>query len=159
MIFNKRLSIHVLFNVRGHGQRHGILNNPRTNIIMIIIQHKVLLVFLHRLKKLSLVGQVIVTIQIQMINSISNIRSSSGGGTRVLRAAKGEMMEHKVKLGLGVLNLLLQVADDAVAASDRVGGARIGLEDDGAHGLILGAGIEILDDLGDVADAKELVGV
>lgn len=49
--------------------------------------------------------------------------------------------------------------DDAVATADGVGGADVGLENDGAHGLVLVAVVEVFDDLGDVADAEELVGV
>lgn len=73
--------------------------------------------------------------------------------------ADGELVEDDVELGLAILDLTLEVADDAVAAADGVEGADVGLEDDGTHGLFLLEGVEVLDDLGDVADAEELVGV
>lgn len=53
----------------------------------------------------------------------------------------------------------MEVADDAVAPEDGVVGAGVGLVDDGAHGLVLLVRGEVLDDLRDVADAEELVGV
>ncbi|GMN36976.1 hypothetical protein TIFTF001_006457 [Ficus carica] len=81
------------------------------------------------------------------------------GARGVLGSAKGEVLVDEVQLGLGELNLELKVADDAVAAADGVGGSEVGLEDDGAHGLVLGSRVEVLDDLGDVADSEELVGV
>ncbi|PON48152.1 hypothetical protein PanWU01x14_239400 [Parasponia andersonii] len=89
-----------------------------------------------------------------------------GGGTLRWRsssccgATKLEMLENEVELGLGEVNLALEVLDDAVAAANGVGGAGVGLEDDGAHGVVLGdGGVELPDDLGDVADAEELVRV
>lgn len=162
-VLNKRLDIYILFEVCTDGRRsHGILNNPRTNIIMqimmlmvmmiimIIILEEVLLLSLNRGKKLALH----VSVEAQMVDSVDDI-----GARRVLGSAKGEVLVDEVELGLGELNLELKVADDAVAAADGVGGSEVGLEDDGAHGLVLGSRVEVLDDLGDVADAEELVGV
>ncbi|PON96154.1 hypothetical protein TorRG33x02_080840 [Trema orientale] len=84
-------------------------------------------------------------------------RNSSGS---CCGATKLEMLEDEVELGLGEVNLALEVLDDAVAAANGVGGARVGLEDDGAHGVVPGGGgVELPDDLGDVADAEELVRV
>lgn len=53
----------------------------------------------------------------------------------------------------------MEVLDHAVAPSDGVGGASVGLEDDGRHGLVAGGGVEGADDLENVADAEEAVGV
>lgn len=162
-VLNKRLDIHILFKVCTDGRRsHGILNNPRTDIIMqimmlllmmivmIIILEEVLLLSLNRGKKLALH----VSVEAQMVDPVDDI-----GARGVLGSAKGEVLVDEVELGLGELNLELKVADDAVAAADGVGGSEVGLEDDGAHGLVLGSRVEVLDDLGDVADAEELVGV
>lgn len=74
-------------------------------------------------------------------------------------AADGEVVEDEVELGLGEVDLALEVADDAVAAADGVGGADVGLEDDGSHGLVLVGWVEVADDLGDVADAKQFMAV
>lgn len=74
-------------------------------------------------------------------------------------AAELELAEDELELGLAELDLAVEVADDAVAPEDGVVGAGVGLVDDGAHGLVLLVGGEVLDDLGDVADAEELVGV
>lgn len=164
-VLNKRLDIHILFKVCTDGRRsHGILNDPRTNIIMqimmlmlmmmmiikIIILEEVLLLSLNRGKKLALH----VSVEAQMVDPVDDI-----GARGVLGSAKGEVLVDEVELGLGELNLELKVVDDAVAAADGVGGSEVGLENDGAHGLVLGSRVEVLDDLGDVADAEELVGV
>lgn len=69
------------------------------------------------------------------------------------------MVEHDLELRLGEVYLVFKVADDPVAAADRVGGAGVGLEDDGAHGVVLLRLFEVGDDLDDVADAEEAVGV
>lgn len=74
-------------------------------------------------------------------------------------AAEGEVVEDDVELGLGEAYLVLEVADDPVTSSDGVRGTRVGLEDDGAHGVVLGRRVEVADDLDDVADAEEAVGV
>lgn len=63
-------------------------------------------------------------------------------------------MEHELELHLEEGNLALEVADHAVAAADGVGGADVGLVDDGAHGDLLLKGVEAPDDLHDVADAE-----
>jgi len=76
-----------------------------------------------------------------------------------LGSEHGELLEDEFQLGSAVLDLGLQVEDVAVAASDRVRGAHVGLVDDGSHGLVLVAGADNLDDFGDVAYSEEFVGV
>lgn len=77
-----------------------------------------------------------------------------GGGP-----AECKVVEDDLELGLGEAYLVLEVAYDPVAPADRVGGAGVGLEDDGAHGVVLLGLVEAGDDLDDVADAEEAVGV
>lgn len=74
-------------------------------------------------------------------------------------AANGELLEDKVALGLVVGDLAVEGGENAVGAADGVVGAGIGFENDGAHGDGFVGGGEVLDNLQDVADAEELVGV
>ncbi|GLT75599.1 hypothetical protein SLA2020_473090 [Shorea laevis] len=74
-------------------------------------------------------------------------------------AANGELMKNQLELSFAALNLTVELADDAVATANRVVGAGVGLEHDGAHGDFLVRKVEVLDDLGDVAYAKQFMGV
>ncbi|KAL5999572.1 hypothetical protein ACLOJK_037857 [Asimina triloba] len=76
-----------------------------------------------------------------------------------LLAENRELAQNQVELDSIVLNLALQLENDAVAAADGVAGSGVGLEDNGAHGLGPLDGIEILDDLADVADPEQFMGV
>ncbi|VFQ82647.1 unnamed protein product [Cuscuta campestris] len=75
-------------------------------------------------------------------------------GTKV-----GDVMVDEVELGLSLVDLVLEVADDGVAATDRVDCSNIGFKDDGAHGLVLVERAKRTNDLGDIADTEQLVGV
>lgn len=72
---------------------------------------------------------------------------------------KGELLKDKVKFSLVVFNLGLKVLDVLVATTNRVRGTHVRLEDDGAHGLVLKGRVKELDDLGDVADTKQFMGI
>lgn len=79
--------------------------------------------------------------------------------TRQRGAANGELLKHEVALGPVMRDLALQAGEDAVATADGVVGAHVGLENNGAHGDVFLFGVKVLDDLQDVADAEEFVGV
>lgn len=76
-----------------------------------------------------------------------------------LSSKHGELLKDEVELGSAVLNLSLQVDNVPVAAADRVGGTHVGLVDYGAHGLVLVARADNLNDFGDVAYSEQLVSV
>lgn len=81
------------------------------------------------------------------------------GLTRQRRAANGELLKHEVALGLVMRNLALKGRENPVASANGVVGARIGFKNNGVHGDALLLGAEVLDDLQDVADAEEFVGI
>ncbi|KAL1559132.1 hypothetical protein AAHA92_09508 [Salvia divinorum] len=89
-----------------------------------------------------------------LINSLIN-----NNRQRLQLAVGSEVVEHDLELGRGLIDLLLEAAYNAVAAADWVGGAGVGLEDDGAHGDVLHRRLEAADDLDDFSDSKEAVGV
>lgn len=85
--------------------------------------------------------------------------SSNRSGTRERGAANGDLLEDEVALGLVVGDLAVEGGENAVAAADGIVGAGVGFENDGGHGDGFVGGGEVLDNLQDVADAEELVGV
>ena len=77
----------------------------------------------------------------------------------VVVAVDKQLLEDEIELRLGEVDLAVEVADDAVAATDGVGGADVGLEDDSAHGFVFVGRVEVADDFGDVADSEQFMAV
>lgn len=82
-----------------------------------------------------------------------------GGGGGGGRAAGVELIEDELELGVVMAELALELVDDAEATGYRVGGAHVRLVDDGLHSDGALAGVERADDLLDVTDAEQAVGV
>ncbi|RRT76571.1 hypothetical protein B296_00016981 [Ensete ventricosum] len=80
-------------------------------------------------------------------------------GLGSLRTADGELPQHEGELIGVALDLVLEVADDAVATADGIESTHIGLVYDGFHGFGMLVGIEVADDFEDIADAEQAVGV
>lgn len=80
-------------------------------------------------------------------------------GAVVAVAADFELGKDEVELLLGLADFVTELADEAQAAGDGVEVADAGLEDDGLHGGELLGGVQVLENLENVADAEEAVSV
>lgn len=76
-----------------------------------------------------------------------------------LCSANCELMKNHIEFGLGVQNLMVKVAYDPTATAYGIFGTDIRLNNNGAHGGVLLRRVEVSDDLGDVANAKQFMSV
>ena len=153
------LDIMEILNRAGRFQLQGrtrILNSP--NLDFLIFQSLPIIIFpdyepfpsisLHKLMLKSAVS----THRIRLENG----DGGSGGG---LLLTKRQLTENEIELGFDVFDLELEVANDAIAATNRIHGSDIGLKNNGAHCLFLLEWIEVFNDFGDVANAEEFMSV
>ena len=68
-------------------------------------------------------------------------------------------MKNKIKFSLVVFDLALKFTNDSIAASDMIICTNIRLKNDSVHSFVLVRLVKVLDDFGNVAYAKQLMGI